>query len=356
MLAELEQFSEYSIDQNVKERLLLSRLNDLTLHHMQHCFGYRRIVSALHPEYSGARSLRELPYLPIRLFKTQQLRSIDEKDIFKTLMSSGTSGHQPSQIFLDRETARRQSQALARIVTTVLGPNRLPMILVEPDAKLADRSKFSARSAGVLGMMNFGRDHFFCLDEKMSLNVDGLRKFLARHADEPFLIFGFTFMVWKYFFLPCAAMGIDLSNGILIHGGGWKKLQEMAVSNAEFKRSLAEKTGLRRCYNFYGTVEQVGSVFLEGDDGYFYAPNFADVIIRDPVTWEEAPIGATGVIQILSMLPLSYPGHSLLTEDLGVLHGIDNGSCGRRGKYFSVLGRIPAAELRGCSDTHVAAA
>ena len=63
-------------------------------------------------------------------------------------------------------------------------------------------------------------------------------------------------------------------------------------------------------------------------------------------------MGAPGVLQVLSLLPLSYPGHSVLTEDLGIIHGIDDSSGGRHGKYFSVLGRIPKAELRGCSDIH----
>ena len=356
MLSELCQFPEYQIAQAHKESLLLTELNALTQSHVRNCPGYAQIVNSLWPDSLGARSLADLPYLPIRLFKTHPLRSVEDKDIFKTLMSSGTTGQQPSLIYLDRETARRQTMALARIMSTILGQNRLPMILVEPAARLADRSRFTARSAGVLGMMNFGRDHFFCLDENMNVDKEGLSNFLKAHAGGPFLIFGFTFMVWQYFFLPCSTMNVDLSNGILIHSGGWKKLQQIAVSNGEFKRRFAQATGLSRCYNFYGTVEQVGSVFLEGEDGYFYAPNFADVIIRDPATWKEAPVGTPGVIQILSVLPSSYPGHSLLTEDLGILHGVDDGSCGRRGKYFSVLGRIPSAELRGCSDTHAAVA
>lgn len=39
----------------------------------------------------------------------------------------------------------------------------------------------------------------------------------------------------------------------------------------------------------------------------------------------------------------------LLTEDLGVVHGVDDGTW--PGKRFSVLGRLPHAEARGCSDT-----
>ena len=54
------------------------------------------------------------------------------------------------------------------------------------------------------------------------------------------------------------------------------------------------------------------------------------------------------------MLPRSYPGHSILTEDMGIVHGVDDSPTGWRGKYFTVTGRIPAAELRGCSDTFTA--
>ena len=62
--------------------------------------------------------------------------------------------------------------------------------------------------------------------------------------------------------------------------------------------------------------------------------------------------GEEGVLQVLSLLPRSYPGHSLLTEDLGVLLGEDDCPCGRLGKYFRVTGRVPRAEVRGCSDTY----
>ena len=52
----------------------------------------------------------------------------------------------------------------------------------------------------------------------------------------------------------------------------------------------------------------------------------------------------------MSLLPLSYPGHNLLTEDIGKIEGIDDCKCGNKGKYFSIKGRVPDSELRGCSD------
>lgn len=352
MLEELMRRPQYSIEQGEKDGLLLDELNALTSHHTRNCVEYARLLSVLDPGYSEADRLSGIPSLPVSLFKSHRLVSVPDAEIFKTLTSSGTTGQQVSRIFLDRETAQRQSAALVAIMTHTLGPKRLPMIILDSKALLRDRKQFSARAAGVLGMASFGHHHFYALDEAMDLDVPGLESFLKRFGGEPFLLFGFTFMVWQYFRSRIADMGLDCSNGILIHSGGWKKLQEQAVGNAEFKSALRDACGLSRVYNFYGMVEQVGSVFVEGDDGFLHTPNFADVIIRDPVTWEEAEVGRPGVIQVLSALPYSYPGHSLLTEDLGVLHGIDDAPDGSRGKYFSVIGRVPKAELRGCSDTH----
>jgi hypothetical protein len=350
-LDEILALPPYSLGREEKEAELLPILNALTGRHAERCAPYGRILEVLR-QGRPATSLAEVPFLPVGLFKSHRLASIPDEAVFKTLTSSGTTGQEPSRIFLDRVTAQRQTTALARIMTHLLGPRRLPMLLVERQDLIRDRAAFSARGAGVLGMMSFGRDHVYLLDPHDELDVPALEAFLQVHGRHPFLVFGFTFMVWQYLFRRIERLGLDLSNGTLVHSGGWKKLEEEAVDNATFKRRLREATGLSRVHSFYGMVEQVGSVFLEGDEGHLYAPNFADVVIRDPDTWEEQEIGRPGVIQVLSALPESYPGHSILTEDLGVVHGVDDGVGGRKGKHFSVLGRVPRAELRGCSDTH----
>ena len=342
---------QFSFRQRDKEQILLQDLNELTAHHRRGCPEYARLLDVLKLSTKPA-CLEDVPYLPVGLFKSHLLQSIAPEQVFRTMTSSGTTGQSVSRIVLDRETAMRQTAALGKIVGTVTGRERLPMILVESAAIVQDRKRFSARAAGLLGMLNFGRNHFYALDEQMELDRDGLRRFLVQYGAGPFLMFGFTFMVWQYLFARTSEGEFDLSNGILLHSGGWKKLQDQAIGNGDFKCSLKRRTGLRRVYNFYGMVEQVGSVYLEGEDGFLYASNFADVIIRDPRTLKAARTGEPGIIQVLSSLPLSYPGHSILTEDMGVIHGVDDSQCGRFGKRFSVMGRVPRAELRGCSDVH----
>lgn len=342
----------YGLAQPQKEALLLQELVRLTAHHQAHCPPYARLLRALGGKMPA--SLADIPFLPVSLFKTDLLSSVPPAEVFKTVTSSGTTGQAVSRITLDRETASLQSRALGAIMADLLGPQRLPMVIVDCASTIRDRSRFNARAAGILGMMTFGRQHFYALADDMTLDVAGLAAFLDRFAGNRVLLFGFTWLVWKHFAPEMAAAGLRFEDAILVHSGGWKRLTDEAVDNATFKARLAALTGIGTVRNFYGMAEQVGSVFVEGADGLLYPPWFADVIIRDPLTLEPLPPGQAGIVQVLSLLPRSYPGHSLLTEDLGVIEHVDGAAPTRCGKGLRILGRVPKTELRGCSDVAAA--
>jgi Acyl-protein synthetase, LuxE len=345
----------FGLPQKQKEDLFLPALNALTKHHHENCEKYHSLMIGYGISPGEAESLEELPFLAVRLFKRFDMKSIPDNAVFKTLTSSGTTGQTPSRIFLDAATAQIQSRSLVKVIQSFIGEKRLPMLILDHPSVVKDRRNFSARGAGILGLSTFGRDYFYALDdETMELRFGALEAWLEKYKGAEILIFGFTFMVWKYFVSALKKSGrkLNLGNAVLIHSGGWKKLQDEAVNNTEFRQTMNEWTGVSRVHNFYGMVEQTGSIYVECADGHLHAPVLSDVIIRDPKDWSVLPYGQEGVIQVISSLPLSYPGHSLLTEDLGTLLGVDDCPCGRRGKYFKVAGRVPMAEMRGCSDTH----
>jgi hypothetical protein len=269
------------------------------------------------------------------------------------LTSSGTTGQQPSRIYLDAETASVQSAVLVKVAQHFLGKERLPMVIVDHPGVVRDRSSYSARGAGILGMAQFGHRPFYALREDMTLDEVGLTSYLRQTTGRRVLFFGFTFMVWQYLVqaLERAGRRLELSDGILVHSGGWKKLQEAAVDAQTFRERARQTMGVDQVINFYGMVEQVGGVYFENPLHYLHAPIFSEVIIRDPVTLEPLPDGQPGLVQVISCLPTSYPGHSLLTDDLGVIRGADPEGTGMGGRYFEIRGRVPKAELRGCSDT-----
>jgi phenylacetate-coenzyme A ligase PaaK-like adenylate-forming protein len=109
---------------------------------------------------------------------------------------------------------------------------------------------------------------------------------------------------------------------------------------------------LNKIHDYYGMVEQTGTIHMECEAGYLHTSEYSDIIVRRTRDFSVCDIGEKGIIQLLSLLPISYPGHSILTEDIGSIYGEDNCNCGRKGKYFKIFGRLKNAELRGCSDTY----
>lgn len=346
----------YSLDKSAKTAALTEELKRLTKHHIDACPAYARMMRAVGLDLDKVKTYEDLPFLPVSLFKDLTLKSVSDAEVFKTLTSSGTTGQKVSKIYLDKEGVANQQKALVKIVSAFTGAARLPMLIIDSPSVIKNRAMFSARGAGILGFSIFGADRTYALNDDMEIDFSAIEAFLERHKGQKILLFGFTFMIWQHFYkeLLKSDKKIDLSNGILIHGGGWKKLVSEAVSPAEFKARLTAVCGLSDVHDYYGMVEQTGCVYMQCEHGHMHASVFSDVIMRNPKDFSVCSVGEKGIIQVVSVLPKSYPGHSLLTEDEGVLLGEDDCPCGRKGKYFQILGRLKNAEIRGCSDTYAA--
>ena len=354
---EILEIPPYSLDKEKKEEVLTERLTELTRLHRQHCPEYGRILDSIGFCEEKCRSYKELPFLPVRMFKELELKSVSQEDVVKTMTSSGTTGQAVSRIFLDRATASNQQKAMVKIVSEFTGSSRMPMLIIDSPSVVKNRAMFSARGAGILGFSIFGAKKAYILDDEMHLNMDAMTELLEKYRGEKIFLFGFTFMIWQHFYkellrLKKEGISFDLSNGILIHGGGWKKLAGEAVSPEEFHDRLKDACGLDNIHDYYGMVEQTGCIYMQCEYGHLHASVFSDVITRRPIDFSECEIGEKGIIQVVSVIPESYPGHSLITEDEGIILGEDDCPCGRKGKYFKIIGRIKYAELRGCSDTY----
>jgi phenylacetate-coenzyme A ligase PaaK-like adenylate-forming protein len=353
-LPELPDIPPYSLCKADKEKLLDAFLTSLSRYHYANCAPYRKMMDGVGFDPEKDYQTIDLRFLPVKLFGMTELCSVPKEKIVKTLTSSGTSGQARSRIFLDKETAANQTMVLTKIVSSFLGTKRSPMIIIDSEIGLKKRNLLSANAAVISGFSLFGSKRMFALNEQMELNTELLKCFIEQHESERILIVGFTYKVYQHFYKELMKAGIkfDLSNAVLIHGGGWKKLENESVSSKEFNKKLNEVCGIYRVHNYYGMVEQTGSIFMECEYGHLHTSIFSDIIIRRARDFSPADIGEEGIIQVLSILPRSYPGHSLLTEDKGILLGEDDCSCGRLGKYLKVTGRLEHAELRGCSDTY----
>ena len=333
-IAALLEENPFKIDQEKKEKWYADMIPQLHQHHLSKCSAYRNIWTHFNHSTKGRETdiqdAGQFRPLPVSLFKQHLLSSIAEDEIYKILASSGTTGSTPSRVPLDQQTAEFQQRALANIMTSFLGSRRRPMLIIDHPQILNEKAQYSARAAGILGFSMYGSGRCFALDDNLNIDINRVQAFLERHQGKQILVFGFTYLIWQtlYLQLKKKEMSIDLSNAILVHGGGWKKLKEQAVSEEMFRQGLYETCGLK------------------------HVSNYSEIIIRNLQDFSICQRGEEGVIQIMTPLALSYPGHNLLTEDKGVLLGMDDCPCGRKGKYFKLTGRMKQAEIRGCSDVY----
>ena len=332
----------YGLNKAQKQAFLASQLSFLDNYHLQHCALYQHLQQ-------GCESISPLT---VPLFKEFLLTSITAEDQHRLLTSSGTQGP-TSKVTLDSETAQLQSRILTKTLQHWLGKQRLPMLVIDAKATIQKKAGMSARAAGIQGMLFFGRDPHFALNDDMTLNIEVIEQFFEKYKDTPVFMFGFTFIVWQQFIQQLVQMGkrYSFTKGMLLHGGGWKKMQQSAVSNDVFKQQIAQSLGAISVHDYYGMVEQTGTIYIECEHGHLHAPIWSDITVVDAATSESLGNNQAGVILLNSVLPKSYPGHRLLTEDLGIIYGEDDCACGRLGKYFSVLGRLAKSQVRGCSDT-----
>ncbi|MFT6193222.1 MAG: hypothetical protein ACJASU_000116 [Cognaticolwellia sp.] len=327
--------------------LNLDRYMELTDQHKANCKLYSYYIDSLTLP-SKITTLADLPFLPVRAFKEFDLLSVAETEVFKVMLSSGTSGKQ-SKIYLDKHTAKQQSKGLTDSFKEYFGSGRFPMLIIDSENTARGRT---ARTAAVNGFSLYGKKRCFALDSNMELKLQEVQDFIKKHEGQKIFIFGFTFMLYQYLIQPLKKSGIklDLSNSFILHGGGWKKLVNLNISDNNFKSMLKEYTGCGAVHNYYGMIEQTGSISFECENGHIHAPSNGDVLIRNFQTFDVNKYGEEGIIQVCSTIQESYPGHSLLTEDVGILYPASQCTCGRKGDILVIKGRLQSAEIRGCSD------
>ncbi|WP_435230938.1 hypothetical protein ACMAZE_03635 [Pseudopelagicola sp. nBUS_20] len=333
--------------------MLVKELSELTHYHKNNCNLYSYYVSTFFKNLNSTEDLKQIPYLPVRAFKEFELKSIKNNEVFKIMTSSGTSG-QFSKIFLDKSTAQLQSKTLVRIFADTFGNGRYPMLIIDSEMTVRNRQTFSARTAAINGFSMFSRKRCFALNSEFKIDFDAIAKFLCEHKGQRIFVFGFTFLIWKNFIqeIRTAKRNIDLENAFILHGGGWKKLQEQSVSNDRFKDTILETTGCSNVRNYYGMVEQTGTIFMECEYGRLHACSASGALTRSRRDFSVLPDGHEGIIQIFSTIQRSYPGHSLLTEDVGSTTCNHDCPCGQKGAVVSISGRLQKAEVRGCSDAY----
>jgi hypothetical protein len=327
---------------------LLAELNALDAHHRAGCPSYARIVAG----HNEALSLQDLPFLHVGLFKRLELVTGGTPPQ-RTVLSSSTSGV-ASRVAIDMRSGALQARSSEAILADFIGSAKRPVLVLDSVSSLRQRNAFSARILAAMSLKPFASEILFLLNDAgdpASLQLAQLERALRDPGD--LIVYGFSWMLWLAWARaewPQAVMDALRRRRIsFVHSGGWKKLEVVRVERASFEAALLERAGPgSTVLDYYGLAEQMGVVFPTCEHGSRHVPRWADVIVRD--TWSLEPLATEpGQLQLMNVLAWGAPAHSVLTEDMGRLLPGTCG-CGRKGRRFELLGRLPQAELRGCAN------
>jgi len=362
LIDELLKQLPYSTFPGQHRSLLRGAMLEAIAHHCASCPPYAKWYSkqGLDPQ-APIDDLAKVPFLPVSIFKRLLLQSVPEQDVIRVLKSSATSSQVASKVALDRVTRDRQMRTLAVMLSSLMGSTRRPFIVFDAGVSQGANLELSARVAGLRGYLMMASETHYVLEGRegqLELNIDKLQAVVddLYRRQIPVCLIGYTYMLYQYVLVPLLRAGrrLHLPEGsMVLHFGGWKRLERQAVNrdrlNADVESVFAMKTACIR--DVYGFTEQLGVIYPDDGHGVRLAPVYSEVIVRDPITLESMPDGATGLLEFITPLPSSYPGIALLLDDMGRIVSRDecrDRCCGTR---FEVLGRDRGAEIRGCGDT-----
>lgn len=358
---ELLSYNPYDLDYNKKNKLLLEICREQINYHIKNCKKYKSwyYTNNFKPA-SQINELSEVPFLPSSVFKLTNLKSLNKS---KTIQSSGTSSSAKSTIFIDKNTSMNQTKSLSKILSYLLENKKKHYFIVDLEPEIGKVTQtMTARQAGMSGYLMGAKKKTYLLkyDERNNIviNDESLHQFKAATKEEPIVIIGYTYILYEYFLnsekIDILKSKYNFHNDTkLIHFGGWKKLQNKSIS----KKSLLEKISCtlnikkQNVYDIYGFTEQLGTIYASSAENGCRVSSYSNVIIRDTKTLEVLKDGETGFLQFISPLPLSYPGFSILNDDLGQITSRMIDKNNNEVVEFSVNPRLDNAEERGCGDT-----
>ena len=137
--------NSYSLDKISKSKFFKKHLNFLTTFHYKKSNLYKSYLNGIKYNLKKNNNLSDIPFLPVRLFKEFDFLSIKKKEIYKTLLSSGTTSNNLSKIYMDKTNALNQIKVLQKIFNNLIGNSRLPMLVIDKRISNIDRNSFKCK-------------------------------------------------------------------------------------------------------------------------------------------------------------------------------------------------------------------
>jgi len=291
---------------------------------------YREYLQHLGVNVAQVSRLRDIPFLPIELFKSHQIVSHNPAGIQKTFESSGTTTQTTSKHHVfDLDFYKKVSQHIFEQKYGSLKDFHILALL--PSYLERDTSSLVYMVQHFVAQSDSSEAGFFLKD------TEKLKRTLAKlqaKSDRKILLIGVTFAL-----LDLAEEGeLDLSKVIIMETGGMKgRRREML--REEVHQVLKEQFKVQDIHSEYGMTELLSQAYSSGQE-IFDMPSTMRIFLRDVndpfYINNDLRYGGINIIDLANVDSCAF----IATQDLGKVINKTQ---------FKVLGRLDNSDIRGCN-------
>ncbi len=288
---------------------------------------YRAYTDALNLNPASVTTLKQIPFLPIRFFKSHAVKTgaFEPAIVFESSGTTGmtTSRHLVKDLSLYEGSFTGGFNKFYGSVKDWCIIGLLPSYLERGNSSLVYMVDKLIHASG-------HPESGFYLDEYAKLS--GLLKKLEDRQQKTLLI-GVTFALLDL----AEQFPQDLNYTIIMETGGMKGRREEII-RASLHEILQGSFGTSNIHSEYGMTELLSQAYSK-QSGLFHCPPWMKILVRDeedPFSVQDKGPGAINVIDLANIHSCSF----IATDDAGRLN--EDGS-------FEILGRLDGSDLRGCS-------
>lgn len=293
---------------------------------------YKKYVDTLKIDIATVTELTKIPFLPIRFFKTHDIKATGfEPEV--TFESSGTTETINSRHYVKSKRIYEQS-FLSAFEHFYGSPDGWCILGLLPSYLERQHSSLVYMVEELVHRSGHEKSGFYLYDfEKLYESLQALEQ-----AGQKTLLIGVTFGLLDF----VEQYRLPLQHTVVMETGGMKGRRKEMIRQ-EVHDILKDAFAIKEVHSEYGMTELLSQAYSKGN-GLFQTPAWMRVVLRDeedPLTLKAiATTGSTrGLINVIDLANI-YSCSFIATDDLGVLHG--NGQ-------FEVSGRMDHSDLRGCS-------
>jgi phenylacetate-coenzyme A ligase PaaK-like adenylate-forming protein len=289
---------------------------------------YKDFIAHLKINPSEIIDYRNIPFLPVELFKSLEINAIGKNPeiIFE---SSVTTGNIPSRHFVADLKVYEQSflNGFGHFygnVSEMCILALLPSYLERSGSSLVYMAEELIRKSG------HPESGFYLNDQEKLISV--LRN--LKNQQQKVLLLGVSFAL-----LELSEKYEENLEGIIVMETGGMKGRRNEMVREDLHSYLKKRFNLKQIHSEYGMTELLSQAYSMGE-GIFYCPPWMKILVRDsydPFQYmENEHTGSINVIDLANIYSCSF----IATSDIGRLH--ENGG-------FEVLGRMEYSDIRGCN-------